>query len=116
MTEWTEGRRKAFIISTLRSGSRRWPPKYETLNAAKTEKRENIKSGRIAQHFRCNVCKLEFTNKDMEVDHIRPIIDPKVGFVDWNTFVENLFCTSDNLQAICKTCHKKKTKEEKIKK
>jgi len=32
---WTEGRLKGFIISTLRSGMRRYPPKYEALNDAK---------------------------------------------------------------------------------
>ncbi len=111
--EWTDARKKAFIISVLRSGSRRWPPKFQTLNAAKTEKRINIKSGRVAQHYQCNVCGLEFTNKDMEVDHIKPIINPKTGFKDWNQFVKNLFCDSDNLQAICKECHKTKTKAEK---
>ena len=30
--EWTAGRIKSFITSVLRAGSRRWPPKYETLN------------------------------------------------------------------------------------
>ena len=116
MVEWTEARKKAFIISVLRSGSRRWPPKYSTLNAAKTEKRINIKSNRLAQHYQCNLCGLEFTNKDMEVDHIVPIINPKEGFIDWNTFVNNLFCDSDNLQAICKSCHSIKTKKEKASK
>ena len=110
--DWTDARRKAFIISTLRSGSRRWPPKYITLNAAKTEKKINPKSGRLAQHFVCNTCQGEFTNKDMEVDHIMPIVDPIRGFVDWNTFVERLFCNEDNLQAICKPCHKEKSKTE----
>lgn len=100
----------------LRSGSRRWPPKYETLNAAKTEKKVNKATGRLAQHYQCNICKKEYTSKDIEVDHIKPIIDPKKGFIDWNTFVNNLFCSADNLQAVCKTCHKTKTQKEKAKK
>ena len=114
--EWTDARKKGFIISVLRSGTRRWPAKYETLNNAKTEKRENIKTGRVAQHYQCNVCGLEFTNTNMEVDHIEPIVNPKVGFVDWNTFVTRLFCDADNLQAICKPCHKIKSKKEKASK
>ena len=53
---WTQGRINAFVMSVLRAGTRRWPPKYETLNAAKTEKKKNPKSGREAQFYRCNMC------------------------------------------------------------
>ena len=38
---WTEGRRRAFITNALRAATRKWPPKYETLNDAKTEKKIN---------------------------------------------------------------------------
>jgi 5-methylcytosine-specific restriction endonuclease McrA len=109
---WTEGRYRSFITSTLRAGARRWPPKYDTLNAAKTEKKVNAKTGRMAQHYRCAKCKEEFTSKDMEVDHIKPVVSPTKGFVSWDSFIENLFCEADNLQAICKSCHKEKSKKE----
>lgn len=114
--EWTEGRRRAFITSVLRAGSRRWPPKYQTLNEAKTEKKINIKSGRLAQHYRCALCQGEYTNAMVEVDHIKPIVDPKKGFTTWDTFIKRLFCEADNLQVLCKPCHKDKTKQEKVKK
>ena len=110
---WTPGRKKAFIVSVLRSGSRRWPPKYETLNEAKTEKKINVLTGRLAQHFKCKKCKKDFSAKNVQVDHIKPIVDPAVGFVDWNTFVDNLFCEKENLQVLCIACHDKKTKKEK---
>jgi len=112
---WTEGRFNSFIASTLRSGARRWQPKYDTLNAAKTEKKINHKSGRMAQHYQCELCANEFTQKDMEVDHIKPVVDPKKGFTTWDDFIDRLFCESNNLQAVCKPCHKEKTKKEKIK-
>jgi len=113
MTGWTEGRVRSFITSTLRAGSRRWPPKYTTLNNAKTEKKVNEKTGRIAQHYKCNKCKNEFTSKDVEVDHIKPVIDPKKGFQSWDKYIERLFCDETNLQVLCKTCHKIKTDKEK---
>ena len=109
---WTLGRFNSFITSTLRAGARRWQPKYETLNAAKTEKKINEKTGRLAQHFRCEVCQQEFTAKDMEVDHILPAVDPSVGFTTWDEFINRLFCEQDNLQAICKACHKIKSSTE----
>ena len=113
MKEWTEGRIRAFITSTLRAGSRRWPPKFTVLNNAKTEKKVNEKTGRIAQHYRCNKCKQEFTSKDVEVDHIKPVIDPKKGFQSWDVYIQRLFCEEKNLQVLCKTCHKEKSNKEK---
>ena len=97
----------------LRGGSRRWPPRFETLNEAKTEKKINSLTGRLAQHYQCASCNGEFSAKNVQVDHIIPVIDPQTGFVDWNTFVENLYCDKDNLQVLCSTCHDIKTKKEK---
>jgi 5-methylcytosine-specific restriction endonuclease McrA len=110
---WTEGRFNSFVTSTLRAGARRWAPKYQTLNAAKTEKKINVKTGRVAQHFRCELCQEEFTAKDMEVDHIKPVVDPKKGFESWDKFIDKLFCEASNLQCVCKPCHKIKTTKEK---
>lgn len=111
--KWTEARYRSFITSTLRAGSRKWPPKYETLNAAKTEKKVNKKTGRLAQHYRCYACEQEFTQKDVQVDHIKPVIDPKKGFISWDVYIDRMFCESINLQVLCKDCHQVKTKKEK---
>lgn len=110
---WTAARYRSFITSTLRAGSRRWPPKFETLNDAKTDKKVNKATGRIAQHYKCSSCKEDWPAKDVQVDHIKPIVDPKKGFQTWDLFVANLFCEKDNLQILCKTCHTEKTNLEK---
>lgn len=106
---WTEGRWNSFITSILRSGSRRWPPKYSTLNLAKTTKKINVKTGRLAQHFLCATCQEEFVAKDVQVDHRIPIGTDKT----WDEFIEGLYCEADNLQVLCLDCHKKKTLSEK---
>lgn len=111
--EWTSARKHSFIVSVLRSGTRRWPPKYETLNEAKTEKKINIKTGRLAQHYLCASCNEDFPAKDVQVDHILDVVDPSVGFIDWNTYISRLFCEKDNLQILCKICHLVKSKESK---
>ena len=110
--EWTEGRRKSFITSVLRSGYRRWPPKYETLKDAQTGKKENAKTKRIAMHYKCNSCEKDFPAKEVQVDHIEPVVDSK-GFSSWDTFIERLFCEKENLQVLCKECHLTKTQLEK---
>ena len=111
--KWTEARYRSFVISTLRAGSRKWPPKYETLNAAKTEKKVNKATGRLAQHYLCAMCEQEYTQKDVQVDHIKPVVDPKKGFVSWDTYIDRMFCEGKNLQVLCKICHAEKTKLEK---
>jgi 5-methylcytosine-specific restriction endonuclease McrA len=112
---WTDARLKAFIISGLRAASRRYPPKFQTLNEAKTTRRINPATGRLCQFYKCNACKEEFPAKDVAVDHKKAVVDPKVGFVDWNTFIERLFCDKKNLQVLCHQCHKAKTLKEKQK-
>lgn len=109
---WSEARIKGFIISVLRGGARRWPPKYETLKDAYVGKKENTRTKRKAMHYRCAGCGEEFPATEVEVDHILPVVDPLVGFVNWDTFINRLYCTKDNLQVLCKTCHKIKTKKE----
>jgi len=112
---WTEGRIKSFIVGVLRAGARRWPPKYETLAEACVGRKINKKTNRLAKHYLCNSCKLEFTSKDVEVDHINPVVDVAEGFVDWNESIKRLYCGKENLQCLCKACHKAKTKLERKK-
>lgn len=111
--EWTAARHHAFIVSVLRAGTRRWPPKYETLNAAKTEKKKNVKTGRLAQHYLCAMCEADYPATMVQVDHIQPVVDRSQGFIDWDTYIARLFCEKDNFQILCKPCHVIKTKEEK---
>lgn len=111
--EWTEARFNSFIKSALRAASRRWPPKYSCLNDAYVDKRVNVKSGRLAKHYRCNACKECYASSDVQVDHVKPIIDPTVGFTNWNDVINNLFCEKTNLQVLCTTCHNIKTTAEK---
>ena len=110
---WTEGRFKSFVTSTLRSGFRRYPPAFQALKEASVGKKLNKKTGRMCEHFICKSCKNEFTSKEVQKDHIDPVVDPKQGFKNWDTFIERLFCTKENIQILCKACHKDKTNLEK---
>lgn len=50
--------------------------------------------------------------KNVLVDHIIPIVDPYVGWTNFDDFINRLFCEVDNLQVLCRECHLIKTKEE----
>lgn len=73
--------------------------------------RLNEKTNREGKHYLCALCEGEFPAKEMNVDHKIPVIGPE-GFTSWDDYIERLFCSKDNLQAICVACHKEKTKEE----
>lgn len=110
--QWTESRYRGFIVSTLRAGTRRWPPKWAALKAAFSREGINPKTKRIAKLYGCALCGGEFSQKDVQVDHIVPIGQCNT----WDEFIERLFCEADNLQVLCKKCHKTKTKKENKKK
>lgn len=110
--DWTAARFNQFVKSVLRAGSRKWPPKYRVLDAACVGQRRNILSGRIAKHYRCAACSGEFPQTLIQVDHINPVVDPQEGFTTWDDVISNLFCEQDNLQVLCKPCHKIKTQNE----
>jgi 5-methylcytosine-specific restriction endonuclease McrA len=112
---WTSGRLKSFITSTLRGGFRRYPPKYEVLKEAFVDKRINLKSGRLSAHYICNYCSGVFPTKEVNVDHVIPIVSTSKGFTTWDDFISNLFCPKENLQVLCTECHTSKTKTENTK-
>lgn len=86
---------KTKIISALRLLWLRSSTRYEAIRNARTKRGK----------YRCNDCKKLFRLKEVQVDHIVEI----GSFVDWNSYIEKLFCSIDNLQVLCKKCHKNKT-------
>ncbi len=59
--------------------------------------------------YQCAACQQWHQDKNIQVDHINEVVDIQAGFVDWNTFIERLYCSKDNLQVLCKPCHQIKT-------
>lgn len=112
--EWTEARFKSFVTSALRAASRRWPPKYKALKEAFAGRKVNAKTGKLAMHYTCAACKKLYAATDVQVDHIKPVVDPKKGFVSWDVYINRMFCEIEDLQVMCKPCHKIKTDQEKL--
>ena len=112
--EWTEARFKSFVTSALRAASRRWPVKPKALKAAFVSRQVNARTGKMAMHYMCAKCKKLFVASDVQVDHIEPVVDPKKGFVSWDVYINRMYCEIENLQVLCKPCHKIKTDQEKL--
>jgi 5-methylcytosine-specific restriction endonuclease McrA len=105
---------RSFIVSALRAATRRWNPKSQCI------KRAWVKRG----VYKCESCGTigaatlpplkgnKRRRKNIVADHISPIVDPTIGFVDYNTWIDRAFVEQDKLQAICWSCHTEKTNEE----
>lgn len=57
----------------------------------------------------CAHCRIAYGRSEVQVDHIEPI----GRWVSWDLFIEKLFCEVENLQVLCKACHKLKTDSDK---
>ena len=110
---WTEAKFTAFVKNNLRMASRKWAPIGDCLKEA------NVRRG----IYLCACCnqevpitiKVEGERKrknNVYVDHIVPIIDPRVGWTTWDDCINRMFAEGDNLQVLCDECHSAKTKEE----
>lgn len=109
--EWTAARYNSFVKGGLRSISQRWPPRYKVLSKAFVGQRINPKSGRLAKFYTCNQCGIDFVAKEVEVNHIIPVI-PVTGFDSWDGVISRMFCEEDGLEVLCRPCHKAITKQE----
>ena len=106
---------KTFVINVLRRASYKWKPKSEALSLAK-EKVGEYSTGRAKYAYRCRACGGLFKRKEINVDHIDPVV-PLKGFksgleFDFNEYIVRLFCKKEGFQVLCKPCHDKKTKKE----
>ena len=108
----------AAIRGALRRQFSRSPIVREVLMKVRREIPKFNKNGSRAKkdavQYCCNVCGQWVGSTSVTVDHITPVIDVQAGFVDWNQFVDRLFCGPQNLQVICDTCHNSKTQGERI--
>lgn len=83
-------------------------------NVLKKAKHETKKGPRGGARYECASCHRDFMLKDVQVDHIEPIIPlNKKGIeLSWNFIINQIFCDEDNLQVLCHSCHKKKSNRE----
>mgnify|MGYP001826097598 CR=1 FL=1 len=88
-----------------------WPVRTHVLN----NNRIVVTPKRGRRHkfeYQCAHCEFYFPNKEVEVDHIIP-----AGSIsaDAHAWFERLLCEADNLQVLCKPCHRIKTAEDRKK-
>lgn len=88
-----------WLTQKLRRLSYQWPPRQQAIRNARIDRGVYV----------CNTCRGEFGPKEIQLDHILPVVDEETGFVNWDTYIERLFCEETGFQVLCKTCHEAKT-------
>jgi hypothetical protein len=103
--KYTDAAFWGMIRSLLRRKSMHWEP---IRNAKMKARRKYSGTNKRAKwEYECSECREWFMDKYVEVDHIE-----ECGTLSKDTageFIARLFCGSDNLRVVCKTCHNKKT-------
>lgn len=116
--KWTDAKFNSFIKSVLRSGSHKWPPKWEVRKRAWVERGIYKCAGyeRRAHNVPASIGgKGKKRSNNVFVDHIIPVGGPGDDG-GWNSVISRLYCEIDGLQVLCKECHDGKTKSERKKK
>lgn len=88
-----------WLTNKVRRLSYQWPPRKEAIKKARLERGVYL----------CNICEGKFGPKEIQLDHIEPVIHEEDGFIDWNIYLERLFCAEEGFQVLCKPCHEAKT-------
>lgn len=108
----------AAIRSAIRRVFSRSPMVRDTMMKVRREvpkfNKDGTRAKKDAVQYLCGVCNEYVSSTKIAVDHKIPVIDVDKGFVDWNTFVDRVFCDLSNLQVICDPCHQAKTNSERF--
>lgn len=93
------------VVREVLYDGRRQVPKYN---------KDGLRSKKDSVEYCCQVCNSWVSSTKISVDHILPVISVDEGFVDWNVFIDRLWCDKSNLQRICDRCHGAKTNKERL--
>ncbi len=99
-----------YLLNIIRQGTTKWDGRAKCLKRARKRVlvRQSKKGKPVYKYFwQCATCRDWFKDVDsMEVDHIIEI-GPYKG--DLHEYAERVYCSQENLAALCVVCHLKKT-------
>lgn len=125
--DWNQKRNR--IKGALRQAFRLSPQMYEVMQRARVELppalKKNGQPGKKPRvRYKCAICGELFQQKNVQVDHIEPVVPVYKTEKDMNydELADGVFCKLSNLQVVCSTpmsrnegkpsCHKIKSDEE----
>lgn len=104
---------KNFAISLLRKGTFKWKPRSNVKKAARRKQDKNPATGRLCWYSECAICHDLFLEKEIVMDHVLPVVCPKLGWQGFDVYIERMYPLEESgFQAICESCHDIKTLSE----
>lgn len=91
--------RDNFVMRHLRLATYKWPYGHIALSRASIER----------GFKRCESCQGSFASKEVQKDHIVPIVNVETGFTTWDEVINRMFINSFGYQILCLACHASKT-------
>jgi hypothetical protein len=99
----------AFVKIKLRRASVMWPARNEAKSRARVSR----------GNYKCEACGSIKKAKEIELDHKDPVV-PLTGQImrldgsriDYNAYIDRLFCPADGFSVLCINCHTSKTETE----
>lgn len=79
------------------------------------ERRQVKEAARFGEAYRCSVC-LRLHEK-IEIDHLHSLhgLVTRTGNMsdsNWQVYIEKMFCPASDLRAVCRSCHRSITAEQ----
>jgi len=84
----------------LRSASLHWPGRSEAIKRARVER----------GLYQCASCRELFKRKDIQADHIEPVVSIEKGWTTFDDFIARLYCPTEGFRVLCVACHEVVTK------
>lgn len=102
MGEMTPKEKLTWAMNTLRRASYRLAERDAVKRMAR----------RSRGKYECEDCGELFGPREIKLDHIDPVVDPKTGFTTLDSWLDRLLPGVEGWQVLCKACHDVKTKLE----
>jgi len=107
-------RDKALVKNSVRSAIRKSFSRSDHYKGFLKSRRIEWRSGKRRRvSYECQICLVNHPSTNINVDHKVPLGKGVYGGLeDADSFSALVYCSWDNLQILCRECHKLKTKEE----
>lgn len=122
---WTPAKFRALVRGALRQIYFRWGGRKVAFDRVRVEVPGVTSKGKPTKRpgiwYKCENCgvlgKSQVSKANpkgyirMWIDHREPVV-PLDRYPDWNEYVNRLFCSPDNFEVLCQTCHADKSQAE----
>lgn len=116
MKKPSEPKERNLVKSAIRRVFSRSELRRRAIDASLVKEYSDPSRKRVTRWGRCAACQKLEPAYLLEIDHKDPVIPigETIDDQSWDKIIDRLWCDERNLQALCKPCHKLKSKQENV--